>query len=291
MHPAPSIILFTTLSGLGFGLMAMLGLGAGKGEGWIAATFCALALGLAGAGLLASLFHLGQPRRFLKAFSQWRSSWLSREALLAVATLPVFGAYAALWSLAGLRLAALGLLAAALAVATVFATSMIYAQMKSVPRWRSPLTPAIFLFASLSGGALLAGETRPATVLLAALGLLQLTDWFRGDGRFAAAGSTMATATGLGALGRLRLLEPPNTGPNYLLREMVHVVGRRHSRRLRPIGFTAAVVLPIALLAPGAAGHLTVGLAVLAHVAGILVLRWLFFAEAEHVVGLYYGKR
>ena len=190
MHPAPSIIVFTTFSGLGFGLMAMLGLGAGKGEGWIAATFCALALGLAGAGLLASLFHLGQPSRFLKAFSQWRSSWLSREALLAVATLLVFGAYAALWSLAGLRLAALGLLAAALAVATVFATSMIYAQMKSVPRWRSPLTPAIFLFASLSGGALLAGETRPATVLLAALGVLQLADWFRGDGRFAAAGST-----------------------------------------------------------------------------------------------------
>ncbi len=291
MHPAPSIIAFTTLSGLGFGLMAALGLGAGKGDGWVAATFCALALGLAGAGLLASLFHLGQPTRFLKAFSQWRSSWLSREAVLAMASFLVFGAYAALWSLAGLRVAPLGLLAAASALATVFATSMIYAQMKPVPRWRSPLTPAIFLLASLAGGALLTGETRPAAALLAALGLAQGADWLRGDGRFAAAGSTMATATGLGGLGRLRLLEPPHTGPNYLLREMVHVVGRRHARRLRLIGLALAVVLPLALLVPGAPGHLVAGLAVLSHVAGMLILRWLFFAEAEHVVGLYYGRR
>ncbi|MCP6769687.1 dimethyl sulfoxide reductase anchor subunit, partial [Klebsiella pneumoniae] len=80
------------------------------------------------AGLLASLFHLGQPRRFLKAFSQWRSSWLSREAALAVATMTTFAVYAALWSLADLRLAPLGALAALLALGTVGATAMIYAQ-------------------------------------------------------------------------------------------------------------------------------------------------------------------
>jgi DMSO reductase anchor subunit len=271
--------------------MAALGLGAGKGEGWVAATFCALALGLAGAGLLASLFHLGQPTRFLKAFSQWRSSWLSREAVLAMASFLLFGGYAALWSLAGLRISTLGALAAVSAIATVFATSMIYAQMKSVPRWRSPLTPAIFLLAALGGGALLAGETRAAAALLAALGIAQVADWLRGDRRFEAAGSTLVTATGLGFLGRLRLLEPPHTGPNYLLREMVHVIGRKHSGRLRIIGLAAAVVLPLALLSPGTAGHLVAGLAVQSHVAGMLVLRWLFFAEAEHVVGLYYGKR
>ena len=97
MHPAPSIIVFTTLSGLGFGLMAWLGIGAPPPA---RAARALLALALASAGLLASLLHLGQPRRFLKAFSQWRSSWLSREAVLAVATLAVFALFAALWVLA-----------------------------------------------------------------------------------------------------------------------------------------------------------------------------------------------
>jgi DMSO reductase anchor subunit len=100
----------------------------------------------------------------------------------------------------------------------------------------------------------------------------------------------METATGLGAMGRVRALEPPHTGGNYLLHEMVHVVGRKHSRRLRVIAVVLASALPtILLLLPFS--HALAGLAVLAHVAGMLAARWLFFAEAEHVVGLYYGKR
>lgn len=291
MHPAPSIIVFTTLSGLGFGLMTWLGLGAAKGEGWVAFAFCALAMGLSGIGLLASLWHLGQPQRFLKAFTQWRSSWLSREAVLAMATFAAFGLYAALWVFLGLRPLALGLPAAALALATVLATAMIYTQMKSVPRWRSPTTPAVFLLAALAGGALLAGVTVAAGWLLAGLGIVQIADWIVGDRRFAQAGSTMATATGLGALGRLRLLEPPHTGPNYLTREMVHVIGRRHAAKLRLIGFALAVLLPMALAGFRDAGHVAAGLAVLSHLVGMVVLRWLFFAQAEHVVGLYYGRR
>ena len=148
MHPAASIIAFTTLSGLGFGLMAWLAVGAGPTlPPFLAA---ALAFGLPAAGLLASLLHLGQPRRFLKAFSQWRTSWLSREAVLAVATLAAFTLFAALWVLAGIRTPLLGLPAAALALATVAATAMIYAQMRSVPRWHSPLTPALFLLFALA---------------------------------------------------------------------------------------------------------------------------------------------
>jgi sulfite dehydrogenase (quinone) subunit SoeC len=37
--------------------------------------------------------------------------------------------------------------------------------------------------------------------------------------------------------------------------------------------------------------YATVALALFAHLAGMAAQRWLFFAEAEHVVGLYYGKR
>jgi sulfite dehydrogenase (quinone) subunit SoeC len=291
MHPAPSLIAFTTLSGLGFGLMAWLGLLGQDKPGWVAATFAALAYALAGGGLLASLFHLGNPRRFLKAFSQWRSSWLSREAVLAVATMAVFGLYVGPWVLAELRLPVLGWLAAALAIATVFATAMIYAQLRTVPRWHTPLTPAIFVAASLAGGALLAGAIGPASWGLAALAVLQLADWVLGDRRFAAAGSTRESATALGPLGRVRQLEAPHSGGNYLLSEMVFVVARRHARPLRAAGIVLAALLPLALVLLFEVKHTLGGIVVLSHVAGMLALRWLFYAEAEHVVGLYYGKR
>ncbi len=290
MHPAPSIIAFTVLSGLGFGLVFWLGLGLPAVDGPVAAAFCALAVALAAGGLLSSLLHLGQPARFLKAFSQWRTSWLSREAVFAMATLVAFSLYGALWAV-GARLAPLGLIASALALATIFCTAMIYAQMRSVPRWRTPLTPAIFLLSALAGGALLAGQAVAAASLLVALAAAQIADWLLGDRRFAESGTTSATATGLGAFGTPRLLEPPHTGGNYLLREMVHVVGRAHARKLRVIGLTLATLVPAGLITLLPPGHAVAGVAVLSHSAGMIVSRWLFFAQAEHVVGLYYGRR
>ena len=281
MHPAPSLIAFTTLSGLGFGLMVFLGIDPPEKGGWVMAVFAILSMGLAVAGLLSSTLHLGHPERAVKALSQWRSSWLSREGVLAIATLAVFGLYAAAIVLAGATVAPLGWLAALLALATVYATGMIYAQLKSVPRWYGPLTPTLFMLSALTGGALLAGAMDAAAWLLAALGAVQIAAWVRGDGALAASGTTMETATGLGFLGKVRLLEPPHTGSNYLLKEMAFRVGRKHRAKLRVIGFTLAVATE--------PHHLLGALVVLSHIIGMLVLRWLFYAEAEHVVGLYYG--
>src|SRR6056297_2437141 len=95
MHPAPSIILFTTLSGLGFGMLAFLGFDADAPRGWVAFIFFLIAFALSVGGLLSSTFHLGHPERALKAFTQWRSSWLSREAWASVAALTVMGLYGA----------------------------------------------------------------------------------------------------------------------------------------------------------------------------------------------------
>ena len=72
---------------------------------------------------------------------------------------------------------------------------------------------------------------------------------------------------------------------------MVHVVGRKHAMKLRIISFVLAFALPVLLITVFHAGHAVAGVAVLSHLAGVLTSRWLFFAEAEHVVGLYYGKR
>jgi DMSO reductase anchor subunit len=291
MHPAPSVILFTTLSGLGFGLMVFLGIGEPAVTGWTAFWFFLIAYALAVGGLLASTLHLGHPERALKAFTQWQTSWLSREAWAAVAALVVMGLYGAAAVFLGTHIAVLGWLGAGLALATVLTTSMIYTQLKTVPRWNQVLTPFHFLSASLAGGALLAGQITPAAVLLLAAGMIQLGHWRVGDARFAEAGHSLASATGLGTPGHIRAFEPPHTGPNYLLREMVHVVGRKHALKLRVIAAVAGYAVPLALILMPGAGHLLGGVAVLSHLAGLLVARWLFFAEAEHVVGLYYGAR
>jgi sulfite dehydrogenase (quinone) subunit SoeC len=290
MHPAPSVILFSTLSGLGFGLLFWLGLGMPAPTGWVAFMFFTIAYLLAVGGLVASTFHLGHPERALFAFTQWRTSWLSREALGAVAALVVMALYGAGLVFFGHRITSLGAVGAALSVGTVLTTAMIYAQMKTVPRWRHWSTPALFLVVSLAGGALLAGQVRIALPLLALAGALQIYHWLDGDGRFGRSGTTLATATGLGHIGTVRAFEPPHTGPNYLLREMVHVIGRRHARRLRVIALLLGYGLPLALLLLPL-GHAVAAVAVLSHLAGVLTARWLFFAEAEHVVGLYYGKR
>ncbi|MEL7098196.1 MAG: DmsC/YnfH family molybdoenzyme membrane anchor subunit [Pseudomonadota bacterium] len=291
MHPAPSVILFTTLSGLGFGLLAWLGIGLPSPTGWVAFVFFVIAYALAVGGLLASTFHLGHPERAIKAFTQWRSSWLSREAWAAVAALLFMGLYAIGAVFFGQTWSVLGWLGAALSLLTVFTTSMIYTQLKTIPRWHSPLTPAMFLSLSIGGGALLAGQITAALILLTLAAAILAATWVVGDQALSRSGTTLATATGLGERGTVRAFEPPHTGTNYLLREFVHVVGRRHSLKLRVIAMVLGFALPIALLVLAPFAHWLAAIAVLSHIAGVAASRWLFFAEAEHVVGLYYGKR
>lgn len=290
MHPAPSVIVFTTCSGLGFGLLIWLGLGFPAVTGRVAFAFFAIAYLLAVGGLLASTFHLGRPERAPKAFSQWRSSWLSREAWCAVAALLLMALYGAGLVFLDTRWSLPGILGAAASLATVFTTSMIYTQLATIPRWHTPLTPALFLSLSIAGGALLAGQTTAATWLLALAGALQIAHWMRGDTALAQSGTTLATATGLGAIGSVRAFEPPHTGTNYLLREFVHVVGRKHAAKLRTIALVLMIALPVVLLVLPFS-HIFAALAVLSHLTGVAISRWLFFAQAEHVVGLYYGKR
>ncbi|MFU1479158.1 dimethyl sulfoxide reductase anchor subunit family protein [Roseovarius sp. C7] len=290
MHPAPSVIVFTTLSGLGFGLLFWLGLGLPAITGWTAVAFFVIAYVLAVGGLMASTFHLGHPERALKAFTQWRSSWLSREGWASVATLLVMALFGAGLVFADASWQPLGLIGSALALATVFATSMIYAQLRTVPRWKTPLTPALYLAISLAGGALLAGQVAMALVLLPVAAVLQVLWWARGDSALSESGTNLATATGLGSIGKVRAFEPPHTGNNYLLREFVHVVGRKHAQKLRLMALGLGYVLPVVLLLLPFT-HIIALIAVLSHLTGIAASRWLFFAEAEHVVGLYYGKR
>ncbi|KGF70112.1 dibenzothiophene desulfurase [Hoeflea sp. BAL378] len=303
MHPAVSVIFFTVSSGAGFGLIFLLGLGFPVGGGAGRAFLVSLAGGgLAVAGLLASTFHLGHPERAWRALSQWRSSWLSREGIAAILTLCLFGIYALVWMWTGARPALLGALASLGALVTVFTTAMIYAQLKTVPQWKTPLTPAVYLSFALASGWLLASalgdragaETGGIALVLLAWAL-KAAWWVRaGRTRLSDVGSSPETATGLGFIGRVRLLERPHSGENYLTREMVHVIGRKHARSLRRLALLLGAAVPVAILIvvalTGAPAPVNL-LAALSMLLGLLAERWLFFAEAEHAVSLYYGNR
>lgn len=306
MHPAISVIFFTVTSGAGFGLMALIGLDWPMPRGPLAAFVISLiAGGLAVAGLISSTFHLGHPERAWRAFSQWRSSWLSREGVIAVITLILFGLYALSWVTTGTRVEVLGILVAIGALLTIFATSMIYAQLKTVPSWHTKLTPACYLAFGIASALVMAtalgsgrgviGHLSPwlaALAMMAAWGLKALW-WRHADGvGFSQTGSDVGTATGLGHLGEVRLFEKPHSGENYLTKEMMHQIGRKHARKLRVIAVLLGLIIPFLMAAmahySGAYfGFMLVGF--IAMMAGLFVERWLFFAEAKHAVSLYYS--
>lgn len=291
MHPAPSVIFFTVFSGLGFGFMAWLGFGYPTVIGWSAFWLFLIAFVFAGGGLIASTFHLGNRKNALKSFSQWRTSWLSREAWMAVGTMAVMGLFALLAVFFNSNLIYLGAIGAILALITVYTTSMMYAQLKTVPRWNHWTTSALFLLLALGGGAILAASSMGTILFIGLAAMTQLYVWDAGDKRFAKRGHTMETATGLGSIGKVRMYEPPHSGTNYLLSEMVYVIARKHAIKLRIIAFVLAYVAPMVLAMISGPGFALYIVALIVHIIGILAQRWLFFAEAEHVVGLYYDKR
>jgi DMSO reductase anchor subunit len=311
MHPTFSIVLFTTATGAGLGLLFLLGLGVPVGLLPSDPLFGLAGLGtafvFAVGGLVSSVFHLGRPERAWRAFSQWRSSWLSREGVLSAATaIPaaIFGIgwvfLDVVWSFFGLC----GVLAAALAAATIYCTGMIYASLKPIHQWRNRWTVPNYLALALTAGFLLldliirfwvfrpVGTAILAVIAVGIAWVLKETYWRFIDTTSAV--PNVASATALGRGGRVRMLEPPHTQDNYLLQEMGFRIGRKHRTRLRLIARIAAFALPgaltlAALFLPGWIGIVLVAVAVASAALGLVVERWLFFAEARHTVTLYYG--
>ena len=310
MNPAYSVIFFTVASGAGFGLLALLGLvGFAHGPASSFAfglTVLAGALALVTAGLLSSTFHLGHPERAWRALSQWRSSWLSREGVVALATYVPALIFAALWL--GLVpgtgwTGAVGLVLAAMCAAAVACTAMIYASLKTIRQWRHRLTVPVYLAFALATGAPLLmviaaafGRFQPAQAIMALLafltaGGLKFAYWRGIDS--APRTLTMAAATGLaGQGGTVRQWETPHTARNFVMTEMGFAVARRHVLKLRNLVYAAllsgAAAVILALLLPAAASVFAL-VAALGGLAAAFVERWLFFAEAQHTVTLYYG--
>ncbi len=204
-------------------------------------------------------------------------------------------------ALGGAGIAAAGLLMLG-ALATVACTAMIYASLKPIPAWRHALVvPAYLLFALLTGGlvfaALQAGLGRLAEgaglALLAgppALAIVKYRYWR--DLRDRPFPANRGSAVGLPDRSAT-VFERPHTEGNFVTREMVFVLGRRHATRLRRIALVLFALLPALCLLPVAfLPHVDalpwLAMAAFAALAGAFVERWLFFAEARHTVSLYY---
>ena len=282
------------------------------------------------AGLLCSLGHLGRPSRAWRALSQWRTSWLSREGVASIATYIPAIALVALPFVASLQTRGLSptdsltpwldetwwsrILGFALAigcVATVWCTAHIYSSLKPIRGWHDGAVAPAYLALALHAGAVWTwalgavphafsperhsnGRIAILALIVATsivAGVIKLIYWRRID---AAHRIDTGRATGLAALGTVRVFEAPHTEENYLTHEMGFVLARKHARKLRAIALVLAFVVPLALALIAFAWRASYAffgvLSLVAAMLGLFVERWLFFAEARHAVIAYYGR-
>lgn len=309
MKPAVSVILLTTLIGAGQGLVvAVVGVDAAARIGAIApagAGFVAggalLAFALAALGLLASFWHLGRPERAWRAATMWRTSWLSREVIALPAFLGTTLAYGVgtAWGASWAPVA--GALAFACGVALFVCTGMIYACLRFLQEWATPLTVLNFTLLGCASGFTLAtalAAVTPAEDLvailgtwaigLAALGLAVRAAMLARNARLRPK-STLQSATGI-RHPRLAQTSQGLMGGSFNTREFMHGRSRQALRAIKWVFLLMAFPVPVLLLFAGLLSGSAPLLAVafLAQYVGLLFERWFFFAQANHPQNLYY---
>ena len=305
MHPAISVICFTLLSGAGYGLLVLLCLDSVFDIGLIHSEMrrvilAAVALVLVTIGLLCSTFHLANPKNAWRAFFRFRTSWLSREGVFAVLLYPFAILWLVLtWSAAPLGAGGIANLLAGitvlLAIATLGSTGMIYACLKTIRQWNTALTPTNYLLLGLMLGALILlvgsnGSEAAATLAqgLIAIACVSKLIYYYWIGH--PAGPTINSALGF-TRATVRLLDVGHGSGNFLTDEFGYELARTRLLWLRFISVVCAFILPALLLVVFDRGLAIDGLAMLIAFAGVFVERWLFFAEARHVVNLYHGAQ
>ena len=305
MKPSLSVIFFTVSSGAGFGLMALLSLAdilqwSGGLSGGAIVGVGLIALVLVTAGLLSSMLHLANPKNAWRAFSRFKTSWLSREGVFAVAFYPLALCYLLLAYLgvAGVARTIAGVGTIALAWITIYSTGMIYASLKPIPQWHTPLVPiAYFVLGHYSGALLLfailvyGGQGAPVYLysaliwmaLAAAVKAIYYA-WMRRPG----VGATINTATGI-SRARVRLLDVGHSHGTFLTNEFGFILARKHAVLGKVLVFVVGFLIPLGALLLAPQIVVAALFAAAAATVGLIVERWFFFAEARHVVRLYHG--
>ncbi|MCE5360986.1 dimethyl sulfoxide reductase anchor subunit family protein [Candidatus Igneacidithiobacillus taiwanensis] len=310
MHAALAVILLTLFSGGGFGLMALVAVvndlhidgGLSPLQTLVAVL---VSLVFVTIGMLSSTAHLANPKNAWRAFTRWRTSWLAREGIFAVAFYPFALAYLAWVFFTGAPEAPVGLFLASIAgvigLITIFCQGMIYAVLRTIRQWNTPLVPTNFYAMGLAIGATVLAAIRVATggtagtfvgialALIAAVAVLKAIYYFW---IARPAGPTIRTATGFNRF-TVRILDQGHTFGTFLTEEFGHTLPRDKARGIKVIMYIFAVIIPILALAIALADG-SVWAAVVAAVSivfGLGVERWLFFVEAQHVVNLYHGRQ
>jgi DMSO reductase anchor subunit len=321
VHPAFSVIFLTTLIGAGQGLFlalftveshAAFGLLPAQ-DGRFYALGCAVALGFLVAGLIASFFHLGHPERAWRAAAMWRTSWLSREVIVLPALMGTVFLYGAAHfagfdpALATLPSGVpvrptllLGLAGTLLAFALFVCTAMIYACLRFLQEWHTPLTVINYtLIGGASGFVLATAFSALAAPALTGFlgGWATILTFLALIGRSAALlrnarlrpKSTLCTAIGLKHPHIVQKAQGA-MGGSFNTREFFHGRPEAFLRRVKWLFLLLAFVLPVVLLAAGAGtGSGDFMLAAFAvQYPGLLAERWFFFAQANHPQNLYY---
>ncbi len=306
MNPAFSVIFLTTLIGAGQGLfLALFITEARVVAGLLAAPTAffysigsAVALLLLAAGLLASFFHLGHPERAWRSAAMWRTSWLSREVIVLPAFMAAVTAYGwAHWQgIHGTLL--LGAVGAVLCLALFLCTAMIYACIKFLQEWATPLTFVNFTVLGCASGvtlaaALSAQRGEPVTgvivvwaIALTVAGLMTRAASLWRNARLKPR-SSLQTAIGV-KHPRISQKAQGFMGGSFNTREFFH---GRTAGALRAVkwGFLlCAFVIPVLLLWAGASSTVLLWLACAVQFGGLIGERWFFFAQANHPQNLYY---
>ena len=308
MHPALSVIFFTVTAGAGYGLLFILafahlgnlsdGISPDQvtGIGFIG-------LLLVTAGLISSTFHLANPKNAWRSFTRFKTSWLSREAVFAVLFYPVSLIWLVLEFFTGNSNATafFAMLVAVMALIILICTAMIYASLKTIRQWHTPLTPVNYVLLGLALGALIlamlfaqqdldVGRLLGLTSIVLVIACLVKLIYFFWIGQ--PAGPTSNTALGF-TRATVKLLDVGHSSDTFHTQEFGYQVNRVKLIWLRVISISLAFVFPI-LLISGVFGDVELVILTLAAItayAGVFIERWLFFAEARHVVNLYHGAQ
>jgi DMSO reductase anchor subunit len=305
MKPAFSVIFLTTLIGAGQGLFLAL-LAVELFAPVPAPDFqfigTLLALGLNGLGLVASFFHLGRPERAWRSAAMWRTSWLSREVI----ALPLFMLGLALYGLAQLLgwawTPAIGIVVALLCLALFVCTGMVYASIRFLQEWASPLTLinytlfgcasgftlATWLVSMFEAGAVLVPPLALAAAAFTLAALLTRAASLRRNARLKPV-STLQTAIGIK---HPRIVQKAQgfMGGAFNTREFFHGRSLQWLRGVKWSFLLLVFPLPLLLLWLGVAGGsiAALALAFVIQYLGLLAERWFFLAQARHPQNLYY---
>lgn len=323
MHPAFSVIFLTTLIGVGQGLFLALFteqsystvnlLPAQPGSFYVMGSILSLLFMLG--GLLAAVFHLGKPSYFItrawRGVTQWKTSWLSRELIALPLVILLIFLYG-LFHLAGWDADIFGapevkgqltLVIGAATTAAVFAlfvsTGMIYASIRFLQEWASPLTVVNYILLGGASGftlaAVYAAWAAPALVgiytgwaiIITTLGLFTRAASLWRNARIKYK-STIQTAIGVRHT-KVQQKAMGMMGGSYNTREYFPGKSAAFLKSIKWIFMVLVFFIPLALLVAGIDGDTTLlAAAFVVQYTGLLFERWLFFAQANHPQNIYY---